>query len=32
MAEEDFGIVARISIPHAEFGGKITPGMPVSYG
>jgi hypothetical protein len=32
MAVEDFGIVARFSIPHAEFAGKFTPAMPVSYG
>ncbi|MBB5890327.1 hypothetical protein BJ998_001523 [Kutzneria kofuensis] len=29
---EDFGIVARFSIPHAEFVGQLSPGMPVSYG
>lgn len=32
MAAEDFGIVARFSVPHAEFAGKVTPGTPVSYG
>jgi hypothetical protein len=32
MFVEDFGIVARFSIPHAEFVRKVTPVMPVSYG
>jgi len=32
MFVEDFGIVARLSIPHAEFGGTVAPVMPVSYG
>ena len=32
MAARDFGIVARMSIPHAEFGGQVSPEMSVSYG
>jgi hypothetical protein len=32
MFVEDFGIVARFSIPQAEFAGNLTPVMPVSYG
>ena len=32
MFTTDFGIVARFSIPHAEFAGKVTPRTRVSYG
>jgi hypothetical protein len=32
MVVNDFGVIARTSIPHAEFARAVTPEMPVSYG